>query len=194
MSAPAPAVRAAIRQEPYLGFSALGDVYLAGKGEQPTAAIAPQKLSEAGEAWTVVKDTTSIAALELFIERYKDTYYAGLARLRIEELKTKVALAVSTAPPPAAKEAKPAAVITPARCDGIEITVGQHERRCFKPGAGKTDHFKDCATCPEMVVIPAGSFTMGSPATEPERYNDEAQVRVSIPAPFAVGRYTVTFD
>src|SRR5262245_8391742 len=29
-------VRAVIRQEPYLGFSALGDVYLAGKGEQPS--------------------------------------------------------------------------------------------------------------------------------------------------------------
>src|SRR5262245_25184664 len=187
-------VRAAIRQEPYLGFSALGDVYLAGKGEQPTAAIAPQKLSEAGEAWTVVKDTTSIAGLELFIERYKDTYYAGLARLRIEELKTKVALAVPTAPPPAAKEARRAAVITPARCDGIEITVGQNERRCFKPGAGKTDHFKDCATCPEMVVIPAGSFTMGSPANESERRSKEAQVRVSIAAPFAVGRFAVTFD
>src|SRR5262249_49713867 len=115
-------VRAVIRQEPYLGFSALGDVYLAGKGEQPTAAIAPQKLSEAGEVWTVVKDTTSIAALELFIERYKDTYYASLARLRIEELKTKVALAVPTAPPPAPKEARPAAVITPTHCDGIEIT------------------------------------------------------------------------
>jgi hypothetical protein len=35
-------VRAAIRQEPYLGFSALGDVYLAGKGEQTAGPAAPQ--------------------------------------------------------------------------------------------------------------------------------------------------------
>ena len=30
--------------------------------------------------------------------------------------------------------------------------------------------FKDCATdCPEMVVMPAGSFAMGSPQAEPGR-------------------------
>jgi formylglycine-generating enzyme required for sulfatase activity len=44
------------------------------------------------------------------------------------------------------------------------------------------------------VVVPAGSFTMGSPANELERSNNEAQVHVSIPALFAVGRYTVTLD
>lgn len=39
-----------------------------------------------------------------------------------------------------------------------------------------------------MVVIPAGSFTMGSPANEPERYSDEGpQRRVTI-GPFAIGR------
>jgi formylglycine-generating enzyme required for sulfatase activity len=26
--------------------------------------------------------------------------------------------------------------------------------------------FRDCAKCPEMVVVPAGSFTMGSPKSE----------------------------
>jgi hypothetical protein len=40
-------VRAAIRQEPYLGFSALGLVYLAGNNDQPAAITAtPQRLSE----------------------------------------------------------------------------------------------------------------------------------------------------
>src|SRR5271166_5405320 len=29
------------------------------------------------------------------------------------------------------------------------------------------DTFKECANCPEMVVVPAGSFRMGSPASEP---------------------------
>ena len=51
-----------------------------------------------------------------------------------------------------------------------------------------------CPDCPEMVVIPAGSFMMGSPVSEPERAKDEAQVRVTIAVPFAVGKYAVTFD
>jgi uncharacterized caspase-like protein len=47
------------------------------------------RLSEAAEAWDRTKDTTSVAALELFITRYKGSYYAGLARLRVEELKSR---------------------------------------------------------------------------------------------------------
>jgi formylglycine-generating enzyme required for sulfatase activity len=42
-----------------------------------------------------------------------------------------------------------------------------------------------CPDCPEMVVIPAGSFIMGSPVNEPERAKEEAQVRVTIAVPFA---------
>src|SRR5262249_44367470 len=56
------------------------------------------------------------------------------------------------------------------------------------------DSFKDCDTCPEMVVVPAGTFTMGSPANEPERSSSEVQVSVSIRAPFAAGKYAVTFE
>ncbi|MBI4724290.1 MAG: formylglycine-generating enzyme family protein [Rhodomicrobium sp.] len=46
----------------------------------------------------------------------------------------------------------------------------------FLPGAGRTESFKDCAQCPEMVVVPSGRFAMGSPKDEP-----------------AVGRFSVTF-
>jgi len=45
-----------------------------------------------------------------------------------------------------------------------------------------------------MVVVPTGSFMMGSPKNEPERQVGEAQVRVSIAWPFAVGRFAVTFE
>ena len=76
-----------------------------------------------------------------------------------------------------------------APCAGTEALIG-NEKRCLKPG----DTFKDCPDCPEMVVVPAGSFMMGSPENEPERSSDEDQVRVSIAAPFAVGKYAVTFD
>jgi formylglycine-generating enzyme required for sulfatase activity len=54
--------------------------------------------------------------------------------------------------------------------------------------------FKECEKCPEMIVVPAGSFTMGSPSNEPERGDGEAQVRATIAKPFAVGRFAVTFD
>jgi formylglycine-generating enzyme required for sulfatase activity len=57
------------------------------------------------------------------------------------------------------------------------------------------DSFKECADCPEMVVVPSGTFIMGTPATEIDRYEGEDPVhRVTIPKPFAVGRFSISFD
>ena len=54
--------------------------------------------------------------------------------------------------------------------------------------------FRDCAECPQLVVVPAGSFLMGSPPQEPGREDDEGpQRRVTIGEPFAAGVYEVTF-
>jgi formylglycine-generating enzyme required for sulfatase activity len=64
-------------------------------------------------------------------------------------------------------------------------------------GQGFRDALADgqpCTVCPELVVVPAGQFTMGSPASEPERLGREEQVQVSIDQPLAVGRFAVTFD
>ena len=57
------------------------------------------------------------------------------------------------------------------------------------------DRFRDCPECPEMVVVPAGSYEMGSPSSEAGRDDDEGPVhQVTIAKPFAVGKYEVTFD
>ena len=45
------------------------------------------RLSEAAEAWAAAKDTTSIAVLEEYVARYRDTFYAQLAQARIAELR-----------------------------------------------------------------------------------------------------------
>jgi len=60
----------------------------------------------------------------------------------------------------------------------------------FKPGAGKSEWFKDQEHGPEMVVVPAGEFMMGS------NDHDSAKPphKVTIKAPFAVGRFAVTFN
>jgi sulfatase modifying factor 1 len=52
--------------------------------------------------------------------------------------------------------------------------------------------FRDCPSCPQMVVIYSGRFTMGSPDSEDKRGNDEGPVhRVNIAA-FAIGKYEIT--
>ena len=55
--------------------------------------------------------------------------------------------------------------------------------------------FKDCAECPELVVVPSGTFEMGAPPHETGREEDEGPVhQVKIGERFAVGVYEVTFD
>lgn len=54
--------------------------------------------------------------------------------------------------------------------------------------------FKDCDQCPEVVVVPAGQFVMGTNG-EDGREDDEAPARtVTFTQPFALGKYEVTFD
>jgi formylglycine-generating enzyme required for sulfatase activity len=53
--------------------------------------------------------------------------------------------------------------------------------------------FNDCYGCPEMVVLPAGSFRMGSaPDALIGTENEEPVHEVAIAQPFAVGMYEVT--
>jgi formylglycine-generating enzyme required for sulfatase activity len=63
------------------------------------------------------------------------------------------------------------------------------QERALKP----KDSFKECDKCPEMVVVPAGSFTMGSPNSEKYRGKDEGpQHIVTFATPLAVGKFSVT--
>ena len=45
------------------------------------------------------------------------------------------------------------------------------ERAAMRPGRV----FRDCPECPELVVVPAGSFTMGSPSSERRRHATRAR-------------------
>ncbi len=63
------------------------------------------------------------------------------------------------------------------------------------------DTFRECSAeqgkdyCPLMVVLPAGSFIMGSPATEQgHQPSEEPQHQVTIAKLFAVSKFALTFD
>ncbi len=52
--------------------------------------------------------------------------------------------------------------------------------------------FRDCEVCPEMVVVPGGTFLMGSPPEELQRDDYEGPVHEVELKPFAIARYEVT--
>ena len=80
----------------------------------------------------------------------------------------------------------------PADCRRVEVGV-HGETYCLRTEPSTVQAFKDCAACPEMVTVPAGDFSMGSPG--PRRHDTwgEEQVPVTIARAFAVGRFAVTY-
>ena len=53
--------------------------------------------------------------------------------------------------------------------------------------------FRDCPECPEMVVVPSGSFLMGTPESEAGSDDDERPAHAVVVQSFAAGVYEVTF-
>ena len=169
------------KQVPWEHSALTGRFYF--KAPAPEAAALPPFApsfgrNEAAEAWAATKDTANPAVLEAFVKRFGDSFYGDMAQARLEELKKQQAAVA--APPPKVKPP----VGTP-----VEPAVGVFPA---VPNPGET--FRDCPECPEMVVVPAGEFMMGSPATEEGRSGDEGpQRKVTIAKPFAAGKYELTF-
>lgn len=124
----------------------------------------------------------------------------------VDRLIRKLGLAkdgLSQAPPPAAP--RPVAPAAPLPLDRsaegrIKVDAAIFHGAAdgwFKPSGGKTEWFQDLPGGPEMVVVPAGRFMMGSPESEPQRENwqkgtESPQHSVSIAKPFATGRHAIT--
>jgi formylglycine-generating enzyme required for sulfatase activity len=155
----------------YYDETAGGRIYLA--GPPPAALPAVSDAERAAQTWGLIQNTMSLAVLDDYLRQFGNVpIYGPLARARREEL-AKSQLGAAIAPP------RGAAPLTAA------------QERGLRP----KDTFRECENCPEMVVVPAGSFTMGSPAGEKDRGGDEGpQHVVTFGRPFGVGKLHVTID
>jgi formylglycine-generating enzyme required for sulfatase activity len=208
-------VRAATqrKQEPFV-YGSLGGKTIALVSAPPPAApplpaptqarppSAPDPCADAGAHFRAAEAIGSKAAFEDHVSRFPDCNFAGLARARLAALIPPVQPAKPAAPVQSAVVAPPVVPVlppssTPKPAVGVfppapgATPLSPERERALRP----KDTFKECDTCPEMVVVPAGSFTMGSPAGEAQRGSDEGpQRRVTFSRQFAVGKLAVTFD
>ncbi len=172
-------------QEPFTyGSLSSAGVYLkaASSPIQPPAPTAPavddgdsdrvraERLAAEREFWQSIKASTNPADFTAYLEQYRGGMFEALARNRLRELEA------SPAPVEPQQQAEP--------------QKQEQARPELEPGTV----FRDCDECPQMVVVPAGSFGMGSPLGEAGRGDNEGPVhRVTFDRPFAVGVYEVTF-
>ncbi len=168
------------RQVPWNNDALLRPVYLAGlpAGAAAVPAPAPAPASANNDAldlafWQSIQASRNVADFEEYRRQFPQGRFAGLALNRIGDLRgagTQPAAQTGTAPP-----ANP-----PTR--GYPVAVGQSFRDQGCPGG-----------CPELTVIPAGSYMMGSPDGEAGRELDEGpRRRVTLREPLALGRFHVT--
>ncbi len=136
--------------------------------------------------WLSIKDSTRQSDFEAYLSQFPDGTFATLARIRLNELMAaKVASVVTVPKGKAPSSAKPAVGVFP---------TGP------KPGTV----FRDCPDCPEMVVIPKGTFMMGGTPAEHKWFTgkmggkqkfmdwEKPRHKVGVGYSFAVGKFEVT--
>jgi len=108
--------------------------------------------------WESIKNSTNASDYAAYLADYPRGRFASLAKSRQKQY-----------------EVKP-----------VQVAQIQTQEQARSYGVGQS--FKDCADCPEMVVVPSGSFMMGSEAD----YRTKPVHKVNINYNFAVGKYEVT--
>ena len=95
--------------------------------------------------------------------------------------------APAPAPPPVVAQPRPAPAPPPPAQAPAPAPSRQASTAPTRFETGQI--FRDCADCPEMVVVPAGNFMMGAKGERERPVH-----RVQIDKPFAIGRYEITFS
>ncbi len=192
------------KQTPWESTSLVGDFYFrpgtqvaAAPQTTPTPAAAtpatdPVALELA--LWESVRNSRNADELNAYLEQYPKGRFAGVARARLKALSPAPAPAAApavSAPRPQVTVVAPTISAPPPQ----QVVVVAPPSVVSPPSARPGTSFRDCDVCPEMIMIPPGSFMMGSPQSEPGRGGDEGpQHQVTISRSFAAGKYEVTFD
>ena len=139
-------------------------------GESSSDRLKAERLAVERLFWQTVMDSKDPTDIQAYLEKYPAGEFEALARNLLKRL-----------------DGSPEQVITKEQGHG---DVQQVEGRSAEIESDK--RFRDCDTCPEMVVVPAGSFLMGSVPETEHNDNETPQHQVTIKQPIAVSVYQVT--
>ena len=159
-------------QTPWESSSLTGDFYFIFQG--PTVVHVQQApVDPETDTWKAAESTNTESAYHAYLDAYPKGRYAVAAHIRVNALKT---LAVASA--------SPSVAVSPAPTFMPPASVMAAEKQRLTAG----NVFKDCAECPEMIMIPPGSFEMGSNNGD----SDEKPVHSVTLKGFALSRTEVT--
>ncbi|HZX30248.1 MAG TPA: formylglycine-generating enzyme family protein, partial [Rhodocyclaceae bacterium] len=164
---------------------------------QAGAGILPKDSAEQYELtfWESIKDSSHPEDYEAYLKSYPKGRFASLAKARIERLKTEGAKPQAQ-PAPAAKATTPEKPVPAAKAPAEKpapppAAKAPEKAPAAKAAAPAVGEVKDCPTCPALVSLPRGHFSMGSNGGDP---SEKPVHSVSIKAPFAIGKTEVTVE
>ena len=143
----------------------------------------------AGKAATGFLDAADVATLQRAALEAAETEQQRLAEAEAERQRL-AAEAEAAAEAERQRLAAEAEAAAEAERQRLAAEAAEAERLAELRRPGRV--FRDCDGCPEMVVIPAGEFQMGSPASEEGRYDGEGPQHGVTVGSFALGRREVT--
>jgi eukaryotic-like serine/threonine-protein kinase len=117
-------------------------------------------------------------------------HYIGLRLARTVDMKAAVVPAVPKPDPTLIKPTTDGLLVAPfneAKAKEVQKSVAKSLQKEVEENADLGKGIKL-----EMVLIPAGKFKMGSPASEKDRSDNETQHEVTLTKPFYMGKYEVT--
>ncbi len=143
--------------------------------------------------------TLAAAARSLAPGRYEgQIFFRNDSSKAIVASNVSVVVSAKPPPPPAARVAPtpaPTVAPTPAPAAPTQQAANAPLSAAQEAALKAGDTFQECTNCPVMMVVPAGSFTMGSPASDPDsRSNEGPQHKVTIAGQFAIAQFELTFD
>jgi len=151
-------------------------------------------------AWQAAAQTNTIPSYEGYLEKYPTGKNAAEAQTRIDRLRAEEAARQAAAADEAAWNAAVATDTGDAYQQyltsypqGAHVPEAIAKLEELRPGPGKT--FKDCAACPTMVSLPAGTAELGAQNDDAKAKPNEKPARpVTFTNLFAMGVTEVTFD
>jgi formylglycine-generating enzyme required for sulfatase activity len=180
----------------------------AGVDGMQLAGVLPKNSAEQFELtfWNSIKDSKQVSDYEAYLHAYPKGRFAPLARARIDQLRaagaqgktggqgqtaqTQAGSAPAT-PPADAKAARPAPKQAPGK-PRTQVAQAEPPTGAVATGPnGPVAAIKDCPACPVLLALYPTPFTMGSNSSDP---SERPAHKVSIKAPFALGKYEVTVD
>lgn len=211
-------VRSAVVQEtdgdqvPWISSSLVGQFYFDPVQDGVAARTPPPSMLDAGRAgerdpivvkydpalekayWDKIKDSRNLADFKGYLERFPSGPRAAYARWMA--LKHGGGASVDLAARETAGSPLVMPAMMPPKVGPVSLmpsggASGIRSGGDDLPGPGA--EFRDCAECPPMVALPAGSFVMGSGPEDVLAEADEQPAhRVQVTTSFAIGKFEVT--